>query len=245
MVRQRIVSHLRMSLPLAAMLIAAGCVEGCPPLGGTLDIRGPSGGLVIVQVSSFARPCCRADQGCFEADEVFLPRTGVALLDHAVDGVDWIVIGRRTLCAGRAFLPCSGTVVLPCIFPVGLVAFGEIKIVGPGVECVPYSPGSIREICNNTWVKVSINGVTVSARAGPGTTAASLASTLATKINSHSTLNTMVLAVASGDTILVRAVEEGFEHTYPWDSSTLHIYPQFTYPAFEAKRAPIATLALE
>lgn len=85
----------------------------------------------------------------------------------------------------------------------------------------------------------------MSSQALYGTTAAQIASDLAVKVNSHSTLNTMVLAVASGDTILVRAVEEGFEHTYPWNSSTLHLYPQFTYPAFEAKRAPIATLALE
>ncbi len=134
-----------------------------------------------------------------------------------------------------------------CFPPIATgTALGRLTIDGVGVECQEFcsEPECFRQrrVCNNTTISVTINGVTVSATAREGSTGASVAAALAGAINNNATLSAIVYATVSGNVVTVSAAQPGMEHTYPWNSSCRHsLY--FGECAFDALRAPIATLA--
>jgi hypothetical protein len=139
-------------------------------------------------------------------------------------------------------LPCRGRTPVFCIPPPQPVAsIGTIRVTGSGVDCIP--TGGIREICNNGWVHVTINGVRVSSRALPSTTLSALTNDLATKINSNPDLGPVVGATVSGYTVNVFARDEGVEYSYPWSTSCSHVPHYFSVCPYEAELAPVATLA--
>jgi len=124
-----------------------------------------------------------------------------------------------------------------------LTPIGRLTIDGPGVECREACPGCIRQICNSTWVRVTINGITVSAQAVAGSTASSVAQGLAATINSNSTLSPIVFATVSNNVITVSARNAGVEYHYPWNSACSYAITHFSECAFEALRSPNSTLA--
>jgi len=142
-----------------------------------------------------------------------------------------------TGCIGFAQLPgCGATTSAFCIVPPQpLSSLGNIKIQGPGVDCIPLWPGAIRVLCNNGWVKVTIEGVTVSVGFLYGDTDSSVAWDLATAINSNPDLFPIVAATVSGDTVTVSARSQGVEYSYPWSSSCIYfsttIFSSCSFPS--------------
>jgi len=98
------------------------------------------------------------------------------------------------------------------------------------------------EVCNRTTITVEINGHSVSAIGGKGSTASSVAFALANKIASHPNLMSMVDVAVLNNEIVVQAEQEGIDFAYPWFSSCSYTQDFFSECAFWAERSPISTL---
>lgn len=218
----------------------------CAPLGGTINVNGLSFDVVTIQRASPVHPgvCCfpRPFGDCFDFRVTVLDRNGFGAVSEMVDEMSYIGFSVFSGCVGEVRLPCSGVRTMDCVTLVPpSVAIGTLTIVGPGIECVPM--GGFREICNNTWVKVTIEGVQVSVQALDGSTASSIALDLATKISLNPDLWPIVSATVSGNIVTVSAKNEGVEYAFPWQGSCTYVSTFFSECSFQAELSPIATLA--
>lgn len=141
---------------------------------------------------------------------------GSAAVEKVVNPSNLHLFSSLSRCEGFQVVDvCTNATSIICLPPIVLSNFsGNITIYGPGVDCIPM--GGFRELCNNTWVFVNINGKEVSSQALSGTTSASVALDLANKINLDPDLTQIVFASVSGSTILVEARDAGPDYSYPW-----------------------------
>ena len=136
------------------------------------------------------------------------------------------------------------------------IAWGRIRIVGNGVECKKvtlregvqpqrgnrdHSTLSV-ELCNTTWIRIQIDGTSVTVKARKKSTASGVGAALAARIASHPKLSKLVRARASGNIVHVSALQPGMENSYPWLASCSHIKRYFDNCAFRAQLSPVATL---
>lgn len=243
----------RVSLFCALVIVFTGaCVPFPEPEGSALTVTGAVGDRVFVQAESAVPPpgccCCGPPFGTCRLPSP--PITILATLDE--DGQDVLFdlsdndhyrgFSVITNCAGSAFLPPCGSALLRCT-PITIIPTGKITIAGYGVDCIaPWGPGR-REICNSGWVKVTINGTTVSSQVLVNATASQVATDLAIKINSDPDLSQIVFATVSGNVITVSSRNEGTEYTYPWDESCTYIPTYFSACPYRADLSPVVTLA--
>lgn len=233
--------------PLVLTGWLVGCGGGTADVeGGILEINGQVGDTILVQRAPTVPDsllCCSPAQGCRSSTMVRLDEDGRVEVRRLVVPSGYAVFSNETGCFDFvAELPCRGRTPVFCFPPPEPVqSLGTIVIDGPGVDCV--SQGGLREICNNTWVNVTINGYTVSSRALANSTSSSVAWDLATKINGHPDLGPLVGATVSSNVVNVFARQEGVEYSYPWDESCVYLESYFPECAYHAKLSPIATLA--
>lgn len=228
-----------------SVLLVSACNGGGGEPGGRIFVSGLAGDIVMVQRVPTFIPCCPTSLGCRETAELLLDEGGSASVARMVDESRYIAMSRLTGCVGIEDLACRSAVSILCLPPVGPVARGEITIRG-GVACIPVFEGQgFVRVCNTSTIRVNIDGHWVSTTADQGDTASSVALSLANNINTHPTLKTKVAAVAFGNTVVVQALQQGFEFTYPWETSCDYVVDYFAMCSMWAKLSPIATLAPE
>ena len=223
----------------------AGCGSFADDHGGIVFINGPDNDVIMVQALQLFPFCCTEADGCVKMAQVTLNEFGTARVTRIITTSNVHLFSNITGCIGFAQLPgCGAATSAFCIVPPQpLTSLGSIKIQGPGVDCLPLWPGAIRVLCNNGWVTVTIEGVTVSVQFLEGDTDSGVAWDLATEINSNPDLFPIVAATVSGDTVTVSARSQGVEYSYPWSSRCTYLPTIFSSCAFRAELSPPATLA--
>ena len=199
----------------------------------------------MVQALQLFPFCCTEADGCVKMTQVTLNEGGFARVPRIITPSNVHLFSNITGCIGFAQLPnCPTTTSADCLVPPQpLTSLGSIKIQGPGVDCIPLWPGAIRQLCNNGWVRVTVEGVTVSVGFVYGATDSSVAWDVATAINSNPNLFPIVAATVSGDTVTVSARSQGVEYSYPWSSSCFFSPTIFSSCSFRAELSPPVTLA--
>lgn len=232
---------------LSLVLVSLVCFGCSQPQGMTVHVSGPPSAQITLQATSGAflptggSSCC-TEEDCVTGAMVMLSEQGNGIVERVVNPTNLRVFSSMPACEGfQVVNQCANATNIQCFEPIFLSNFGgNFTVDGPGVECIPM--GGFRELCNNTWVKVSINGKTVASQALVGDTSASVALDLANKINLDPDLSPIVFASVSGSTVTVSVRDLGPDFAYPWSADYSYIQMSFFEPAFQAPLDPPAIL---
>jgi len=242
------VKKFRLFIWVPLILAVGGCGPLLPGESGLVVVGQPLDVVFVQSESVVPVPgccCCGPPFGtCLHpappaAIAAVLGEDGQDVLRNLSDNVGYRGFSIITGCGGAAFLPACGSATLRCE-AIGLTPLGTITLTGGGVECVAPSG---RDICNNGWVRVTIEGVTVSTRVLSGYSAARVAYDLAIRINSDPSLYPIVAATVSGSVVTVSSRNPGVEYAYPWDESCTYNTIYFDECPYRATLSPIVTLA--
>lgn len=99
-------------------------------------------------------------------------------------------------------------------------------------------------VCNGGTVSVIIDGQTVSAGYGQGSTPSQVAFGLATAIDSNSVLDSQIIAVATGAVVHFKALNTGSQYAFPWQTSCTYSHTYFTACDFQANPSPQASMTI-